>query len=812
MRQKKTTYKKNHRGVLRRVLMGGLLGLAIAVTAWLAGSTPHVLAASGGGWNGQGIPGCPSSYFLTTCYGASWEFYEWPEGHHGSIYIPGTDDLYAGATGSEISPGGYISASCEEAGGYWRYAMVSQRSRSMNGYSWGPNEQVGISSLNGGGSYWYRSVKFGGGMTFRGSNWSEVESAFYEAKDAGFISPGMDWSGSSSLGWFCYGEGIKGYKTEWESDTSATLTVNGSTISSATSARSSQYNRSTSVTLPNYEITADTFSGATITWNHNLYRVDNEEGRGETGYYLYRDGQSITDWKTASLDTAGSIAPVETRTMDVSNSGLSAGEQNHVFCEGIYHDAVTRMIDDGTDYEGTDSYAQSQACVSLSRPYEITVSDTDSDMDTLYIGEQGDYEYSVTFAAGSTFPDEPVDLDGDGELEMPPPPRYAVMGFWADVDGYDSGGNVLSGGYGSREVDSGSCSGIGVIAGATRDCEVIASGEYHGDISGSGSVDVPDEEIYVGAKYCIAVTRNYYSSTGSFSGYAEGANSWGLEEVSCSPTYKKPNFRVTGAQAYTGGGVESLIVRKTTGGYSSAGINFSSWSEFNLAAGGSVSNFGTGAFWSFGSASSATNDFSQMTIANTSGLGNSGIDPGSQTFINKLDNYIAKIKNLGGLTTVSQGGVNFSCSSIHGICFYEGGSATITGNITAGGAYPVYVIRTSGDINVAAGATYVDSWLISDGGKVNTCSSASSVSDLSHDICNQTLTINGPVYGRSLSLMRTAGANGQSASQGDARRGDAESAETINFPAKTYVWAYEESVTSDVRLYESGATELAPRI
>ena len=173
---------------------------------------------------------------------------------------------------------------------------------------------------------------------------------------------------------------------------------------------------------------------------------------------------------------------------------------------------------------------------------------------------------------------------------------------------------------------------------------------------------------------------------------------------------------------------------------------------------------------------------------------------------------LKEIGYAGGLTTVNQGGLSFSCSAIHSICIYTGGSVTINSNIGAGGDYPIYVVRASGDINIAEGVSNIEAWLISDGGTINTCAGKNSIEDLSHSTCNTQLTIDGPVYGSSLKLMRTGGANGVTRNIGSARESDAESAETINYPAKTYVWSYEESTSSDVRLYESGSIELAPRV
>lgn len=791
--------------------LGICCGVA-ALTALLA-PVPSASAAAGSGSGEGGLPGCGSGKFLTTCTGASWVWYEWPEGHHGDLYIRGTD-VIGGGYDKRISPSGYISGECESAGGYWRYAMIAQ----LSYYGWSPGQQVGISSISGNHmsatQYWYKSVYFGGGMSYSGHDWWDVKAKFDEAQAAGFNN-GFTWDANSNLGWFCYGPGVTGYETEWESDTTATLSQNGTTVYTGTSPRASQYNPNTSVTINSAPIKVSEYSDATITWNHNLYRVDNEKKHGEANYQVERTGSGLLAGPTNASTPYGpyELKNIVEKTAKVGNLGVPVGSQNYSVCEWINHDATARMINEGTQYQSMDNRAQSQACLLFNNPLNVTIGEVDTGITPLYIGEQGKYEYSVQ--ANINIPTEPYDRDGDGELEdPPPPPEYRVFGFWADLDGEDSGGNVLSGGYGPREISSPSCGGIGVTS-TVEDCQVVKSGTFYSSFSGSGNIDVPDEEKYVGAKYCVAVVHNYFSTSGTYEGYDEGASIWGLRQVSCSPTYKKPNFRITGAQAFTAGGIDSTIVAKTTSGYDSTGKFFGSWSEYNLAAGGSVNNFGTGAYPSFGAPTKDNKLLNQLTIANLSGYGNSGIDTGSQALLAKLDNYLAKIGELGGLTTkenVGNSGISVKCSAVHGVCFYQGSSANISNDIVADSEHPIYIIRVSGDINIGENVDTIEAWLISDGGTINTCAGKNSIEDLSHSTCNTQLTIDGSVYGSSLKLMRTGGANGVTRNIGSARESDAESAETINYPAKTYVWSYEESTSSDVRLYESGSIELAPRV
>ena len=141
------------------------------------------------------------------------------------------------------------------------------------------------------------------------------------------------------------------------------------------------------------------------------------------------------------------------------------------------------------------------------------------------------------------------------------------------------------------------------------------------------------------------------------------------------------------------------------------------------------------------------------------------------------------------------------------------------------------VIIFAGNINITDNVTQLDAWLVSEGGKIDTCSSG--ISDANS--CNKTLIINGPVFANSLALNRTAGAlQGMNSARtltgynlpfvpmesdsslldpsahNIANDGHITPAEIFNLRADTYLWAYSQAS----RYTEAQTTytrELAPR-
>ncbi|MBR3220490.1 hypothetical protein IKF76_01320, partial [Candidatus Saccharibacteria bacterium] len=129
------------------------------------------------------------------------------------------------------------------------------------------------------------------------------------------------------------------------------------------------------------------------------------------------------------------------------------------------------------------------------------------------------------------------------------------------------------------------------------------------------------------------------------------------------------------------------------------------------------------------------------------------------------------------------------------------------------------VLIFANNIKIAPNVSQVDAWLIADN-EINTCSIfAKGTTDTTQ--CNQILTINGPVFAKTLSLNRTAGANPGDGLPADgdgnyphthniANDGSITPAEIFNLRPDTYYWAYSQAqrFSQAVVTY---SRELAPR-
>lgn len=93
------------------------------------------------------------------------------------------------------------------------------------------------------------------------------------------------------------------------------------------------------------------------------------------------------------------------------------------------------------------------------------------------------------------------------------------------------------------------------------------------------------------------------------------------------------------------------------------------------------------------------------------------------------------------------------------------------------------VIIADGDIIIDENVTRIDAWIIS-GGDINTCSIngvAQTASTLNSEKCTKQLTINGPVYAKSIYFSRTYGNDSDSLGT---------PAEIIDSTPSTLIWSY----------------------
>ena len=140
-----------------------------------------------------------------------------------------------------------------------------------------------------------------------------------------------------------------------------------------------------------------------------------------------------------------------------------------------------------------------------------------------------------------------------------------------------------------------------------------ASGNYSGESKNTGTYSrtIPDNEEYVGFKYCTATSiwpaSSHVGTTNTVDENISGPamnggdeSKYNVSDLSCITIAKKPNFQVWGGGMYTNGSVETSVSKKVPG----SGFNpypngtekiFGSWDEYHVIAGSNVSGFGSGA-------------------------------------------------------------------------------------------------------------------------------------------------------------------------------------------------------------------------
>ncbi len=350
----------------------------------------------------------------------------------------------------------------------------------------------------------------------------------------------------------------------------------------------------------------------------------------------------------------------------------------------------------------------------------------------------------------------------------------------------------------------------------------------------------------IGTKFCFFLAVTPVASSGSTTTRTSAAK--------CIVIGKKPKVNVYGGDlsvgrkfsndttvpGLLGSSIHTSVTVKNQDGKRKV---YGSWTEYDAYAPGTVSGFGTasglqGGFetgsasqaqWSkltfvnvkntFGSFSSSN---TLGTIPDTAAAAVAGL-PVVQTIPNAtadidlgnnkeyLQNGIYK-KDIGNLTI--KGATLAAGKSI--VVSVPNGTVTIDGNLTYHeGPYtslrqiPQLVIIAK-NIVITSPVTAIDAWLIakapvgaatSDTEPVGRISTCDATGGLSTTICNQPLTVTGPVMSNQLVLNRTAGSV-------DAN--EDRPAETFNLRADSYLWIYQQG-TSNLRALTTYNRELPVR-
>lgn len=326
----------------------------------------------------------------------------------------------------------------------------------------------------------------------------------------------------------------------------------------------------------------------------------------------------------------------------------------------------------------------------------------------------------------------------------------------------------------------------------------------------------------------------------SLSPYTHAASGWRHSNPFCVVIAKQPKVQILGGDLIVGKGLTSTIVtpatRKSVNG---TDRTYGSWGEYGVIATGLITGFGSGAGYSGGNTSPAYCDASYLTFTNagTSTCAAASSTKGGYALAKQLPDiagrFIYTIPISGGAINVS----NVS-SGVYGIDPQLAQTITVSANPGAGGqiqpgrsiiisapsgtvnitsnieytgaalsraADIPQVVIIADTINIADSVTNIDAWLVATGtnGNINTCASISNpVAQLNANVCNQKLTINGPVVAKHLYLYRTAGS--------DTGAGSGNPAEVFNLRPDAYLWATNYTASAG-RLQTVSTKELPPR-
>lgn len=393
---------------------------------------------------------------------------------------------------------------------------------------------------------------------------------------------------------------------------------------------------------------------------------------------------------------------------------------------------------------------------------------------------------------------------------------------------------------------------------ADSECSTVLSGSsvfgvggtiVSGDQLTQQSVAVGDLEI--GTKVCFAFSVQPQSSA---------STDWRHSAQDCISIGKKPKVQVWGGDLSVGkgfvgvtGAVPAANIITSTSIKDISGVQrlFGSWVEYGIFATGRI-GAGIGAGPSTASGSAYGGDpagLENATVCNTSTLSFTNASASSGcTESTTLGGYSTtrSIPDVAAsfpitASTPSLTASDLSDPAIKGLytatadLVIAGGTinkgrwivlnapsstVTITGNIlytsdTLQSARDIpQLIIIAKNIIIADTVTRIDSWLVAKGattlvdGKINTCGTVGGVAlvetdPLTADICNQQLTVNGPVMANKLFLRRTFG-SGTGTASGDP-------AEIFNLRPDAYMWAASRS-QSNGRIQTVYSTELPPRL
>jgi hypothetical protein len=323
----------------------------------------------------------------------------------------------------------------------------------------------------------------------------------------------------------------------------------------------------------------------------------------------------------------------------------------------------------------------------------------------------------------------------------------------------------------------------------------------------------------VGTKVCFTLSVRPYSQT---------SGNWRHSAPVCITVSKQPKVQVWGGDLRTRGSIETGTSVITSGGTDRL---FGSWVEYGGFAAGGIDGFASGSGLNNGSLNTTAADlWNKLTFANIDSTGTSTYGkfplpplPNLSTqFIGSASGGAIN-SNLGALSsgtytvgnfTTTGGAIGQAAGKGKTIIIISSGTFTIDGDITykGNGASDTFnkvdelpqVIIIARNINITNATKQIDAWLLTTGatGVINTCSDRAVAAPLNATVCNNQLTVNGPVVTQHLHLRRTAGSD----SVADAGK----PAEVFNLRPDAYLWAQARASQSG-KVQTVYSVELPPR-
>ena len=335
-----------------------------------------------------------------------------------------------------------------------------------------------------------------------------------------------------------------------------------------------------------------------------------------------------------------------------------------------------------------------------------------------------------------------------------------------------------------------------------------------------------DPSTPVGTRICYTLSVRPFREFA----YQATDNRWRHSVPVCVTVAKQPKVQVWGGDVRTRGSIETGTTNVNEGGTTKL---FGSWVEYGAFSVGSNSRFASGSGLNNGSTDLASAaSWNKLTFANVDSSGSSkygnftlpsGLPPLASQFMAAASNGspAADLDSLGSgvyKTTANNFTINASSVGQTGnigktIVIVSTNTIVIDGDISyrGNGASENFndvkelpqVIIIAKDIKITNNTQRIDAWLLTTpDGSINTCSDRALTDPLNSTVCQNPLTVNGPVATSHLYLRRTAGSD-------DVARAGVP-AEIFNLRADALLWAYGRASASD-KAQTVYSKELPPR-